>query len=317
MPWGWLVALVAVAVAGTAAVVVRQESTSASGAVATPAVVEGLATIISRPTGAEVFIDGTPRGVTPLKLSLPVGSYTLELRNGSAKRSLTLTVEAATAVREFVDLAPGAGVGRLEVTTDVAGARVSVDGVLRGVTPLVLPEIEPGVHRLAMTLGDSTVYRTVTVEAGVTATVVASIVPAGSSGGWLTITAPIEMKVIENGQVIGTTGATRLMLPVGPHELELVAEAYEFRTIVPTTIAAGRSVTIPVTVPNGRLSINASPWADVWLDGQPLGSTPLANISVPVGNHDVIWRHPQLGERRQTVRVTAQTPSRVAMDLNP
>ena len=56
-------------------------------------------------------------------------------------------------------------------------------------------------------------------------------------------------------------------------------------------------------------------WADVWLDGRPVGTTPLANVSVPIGNHEVIWRHPQYGERKQTVAVTMKAPVRVGMEF--
>jgi hypothetical protein len=58
------------------------------------------------------------------------------------------------------------------------------------------------------------------------------------------------------------------------------------------------------------------PWAEVLLDGRAIGQTPLANLDVPIGTHEVTWRHPQLGERRQTVVVKAQSPARVGMDLN-
>jgi serine/threonine-protein kinase len=74
-------------------------------------------------------------------------------------------------------------------------------------------------------------------------------------------------------------------------------------------------VTVPVALPKGTLSINALPWADVTLDGQPMGQTPLGNLSVTIGNHEVVWKHPQLGERRQTVKVTAGAPVRAGMDL--
>ena len=47
-----------------------------------------------------------------------------------------------------------------------------------------------------------------------------------------------------------------------------------------------------------------------------VGTTPLANIVVPIGDHEVVWRHPEFGERRQTVRVTAGTPARIGMDFS-
>jgi hypothetical protein len=316
-PWGWLVAYAGVAAVVLTVVWVFQGNRLATlGSAPSQAGTEGTATIVSRPEGAEVFIDGQHRGVAPLRLSLPVGTYALELRNGAATRALTLSIDAATAVREIVDLAPLASTGRLQITSAIAGAPVAVDGVARGVTPLLLDEIDPGSHRIAIGAGGSAVYRTVTVEAGATATIVASPVPAGASGGWVTFTSPIDMQVIENGQVLGTTGASRLMLPAGRHELDLVAEPYHFRTTAMALVGVGRTITIPVSVPNGRLSINAVPWADVWLSGDPLGSTPLANVVVPIGDHTVTWRHPELGERQQTVRVTADTPARASVALN-
>jgi hypothetical protein len=276
----------------------------------------GTATITSRPDGADVFIDGERRGITPLQLTLPVGAYTLELRNGTATRSLPLSIEANVSVRESVDLVPVVPTtGRLEITSEVPGTPVAVDGVARGRTPLVIDAIEPGSHRIAVGVGSTAVYRTVTVEAGATATVVASAVPSGATGGWLSFVSPIELQVIENGQILGTTSATRLMVPAGRRELELVSEAYEYRTTTTALVGVGRTVTVPVEVPPGRLSINAVPWAEVWLDGQPLGSTPLANLTVPAGEREVVWRHPELGERRQIVRVPVQTPARVGVDL--
>jgi serine/threonine-protein kinase len=63
------------------------------------------------------------------------------------------------------------------------------------------------------------------------------------------------------------------------------------------------------------LFINASPWADVSIDGRSIGVTPLGDVSVAVGSHEVMWRHPQLGERRKTVVVGAQTPVRLTVDM--
>jgi eukaryotic-like serine/threonine-protein kinase len=62
----------------------------------------------------------------------------------------------------------------------------------------------------------------------------------------------------------------------------------------------------------GRLSINAEPWAQVTIDDKPIGDTPLANVSVTLGEHEVLFRHPQLGERKETVVVRADAPARVS-----
>jgi serine/threonine-protein kinase len=78
------------------------------------------------------------------------------------------------------------------------------------------------------------------------------------------------------------------------------------------TIRAGVLSPLTITPPMGRLSINAEPWAQVLIDDRPIGDTPLANVSVSLGEHEVVFRHPQLGERRETVTVRADVPTRVS-----
>lgn len=52
--------------------------------------------------------------------------------------------------------------------------------------------------------------------------------------------------------------------------------------------------------PPGRLTINAKPWADVWLDGISLGRTPVLDYEVRPGSHTVTLKHPTLGTRTVT-----------------
>jgi hypothetical protein len=94
-----------------------------------------------------------------------------------------------------------------------------------------------------------------------------------------------------------------------------VNTAVGFRTQQTVTIKAGQIVALTVTPPPGRLSINASPWAQVSIDGNPVGETPLANVTAPVGEHEVTFRHPQLGERRETVLVRSGGLTRVTATL--
>jgi eukaryotic-like serine/threonine-protein kinase len=277
----------------------------------------GVATISSRPDGAEVRIDGVTQGKTPVKVSLSAGQHGLELQNGRAKRSLQIAVEAGATSAYYIDLAPAIGTeaGKLDVTSEPVGANVTVDGAPRGVTPLVLTDVVPGRHRVVISNSTGTISRTVSVNPGVTATVVASLVEAPASAGWLAVDAPIELQVWEDGQIVGTTIAESLMLPAGPHHLEFVSPTLGFRTESTVTIPPGKTITTSVTLPNGSLSINAVPWAEVSVDGRGLGTTPIANVSVPVGTHEIVWKHPGLGERRQSVTVTAKAPVRIAMDF--
>jgi hypothetical protein len=138
--------------------------------------------------------------------------------------------------------------------------------------------------------------------------------PKPAPQGWLTIDSPLALQVYEGQRLVGSTNE-RVSLPPGRHSLRLVSASLEFETSANVEIAANRGLTTKVAVPNGMLSLNALPWAEVSLDGQALGTTPFANLSVPIGTHEVIWRHPQFGERRQTIVLGAKTPARLVVDL--
>jgi hypothetical protein len=289
--------------------------------------VVGTAMFQSNPSGAAVSIGGAVRGTTPLKLSLPVGDHIVEIGDERAKRQLTAAISADTVASYYVELAavpegtPGApagksAVGDLEIVSDPAGASVSIDGVARGVTPLTLTNVAAGEHRVTLIHDGVTTNRTVRVVPGAMASVVASTRASQTEAGWVTISAPFEMKIFEAGELIGTTASDRIMLPAGTHTFSLRSEELEFSTSLPVRVTPGRTVTAAVQVPTGLLSVNALPWAEVLIDGQSAGTTPLGNLVVPIGSREVVWRHPQFGERRRLVVVKERTPVRIGVDFS-
>lgn len=317
-------ALLAVAALAAAAVVVMGymffvRSGGGSSETARAVTATGQAHFDSQPPGADVIVDGEPRGKTPLKLSLPVGAHTLEVRSDAGSRSLPLTIEPGIVVSQYFELksAPAVATGRLDITSDPPGAQVSLDGAAKGVTPLTLDAVEAREHIVSLTRGGSTVYRTVRVEAGARASIVASMgsTSPAAVGGYLALSVPFEVQVFEGGKLIGTSSSERLMMPAGRHQLELVNTPLQFRTTVNVNIEAGRIASPAIAIPEGTLSVNALPWAEVTIDGRAVGTTPLANIRLPIGSHEIVWRHPQLGERQQTVAVSSETPVRVGVNF--
>ena len=166
-----------------------------------------------------------------------------------------------------------------------------------------------------VTQGESRVVRTVNVAAGASASVLASLASAGVAAGWVSFTSPLELQVFEEGRLLGTTNTPQILLPAGRHVLELVSAPYDFRTSLTVQVQTGRTAASSVPIPTGSLSVNALPWAEAFLDGRSLGTTPLANLPVTIGSHELVLRHPQLGERRQSITVTTKAPARVGVDL--
>jgi hypothetical protein len=137
---------------------------------------------------------------------------------------------------------------------------------------------------------------------------------AARSGGFR-VSSPIELYVLDGDRVLGSSGEGPIMARAGRHELEFVNSVIGFRTRREVDVRAGQITSVAVTVPNGTLNINATPWAAVWIDGAPFGETPLGNVSIVPGEHEIVFRHPQLGERRETIIVRPDVPGRVAVNL--
>jgi len=148
----------------------------------------------------------------------------------------------------------------------------------------------------------------------------AAIGPRLLSGrfGGLTISSALDFLVSADGKPIGSRGAP-IALQEGAHRLEFVNDAVGFRQTQTVNVTYGQMTVLRVPMPTGRISVNASPWAEVVIDGAVVGETPIANYSLPVGPHQIVFRHPELGERRQTVVVKVGEYVRVtqAFDRSP
>jgi hypothetical protein len=284
------------------------------------AVASGSLRIESDPAGAEVRLNGTVKGTTPLSVTMPVGDYQLAVQHGSNIKQLPVNVSnGAVTVHHitWTDTSPAAlaaDTGSLSVVTDSSGGQVIVDGEDRGPAPLTVRNLSTGQHKVVVRSGGATYSRTVQIEAGSTA----SLVIGGGGGvapGWISINSPVAVQVFEGSRLIGTSEMDRIMLSGGEHELEVTADALGFRATRRVRVSAGQTAVVAVEVPRAPLSINAVPWAEVFIDGNRVGETPLGNLQQTLGQHEIVFRHPQLGERRMTATVTLKDINRVTMDM--
>jgi hypothetical protein len=133
--------------------------------------------------------------------------------------------------------------------------------------------------------------------------------------GTLVVVAPFQVDVSEKGQALGRGDAGGVSLEVGTHTLDLVNAELGFRTSQTVSVRAGQTVSVQPTVPRGTANLNATPWAEVYIDGERVGETPLGNVSLAIGPHRVEFRHPQLGGQMRTLVVTTQGTARLSVEL--
>jgi len=281
---------------------------------------DGRVSIETRPSGARVLIDGQPRGTTPLVLSVKPGAHTMMVRSDLDERVVPLSVTAGAEVTQYFDMKapqPLVVAGRLSVVTDPAGAQVRIDRQLVGISPITALELTAAQHTVRVTSEIGSAERTVTVEPGAATSLVFSLpkVRAPLAAGWLSVSAPFDVQIMEGTDVIGSGGAAKVMLAAGRHDLLLVNRSLEYQETRKIDIDPGKVTAVRVDPPWATLSANARPWADMFVDGKSVGQTPIGRLAVLIGTHEVLFRHPQLGERRENVVVRTKGPNRIAVDF--
>ncbi len=139
--------------------------------------------------------------------------------------------------------------------------------------------------------------------------------PAPPRSGGFRVSAPVELHVLDGERVLGSSREGPIIARAGRHQFEFVNSVIGYRVRREVDIRPGQIAALSIAIPNGTLNVNATPWAAVWIDGTPQGETPLGNISILPGEHDIVFRHPQLGERREKIIVRPDMPARVAVNM--
>lgn len=280
----------------------------------------GLLVVQTNPSGAAVDIDGQGKGVTPLSLALSPGRHTLKLANEGNIRTMPVVITAGGQVSQLIDLPRASSLlGELQVRTEPAGAQVTVDGHPYGAAPVTVEGLAPGAHTVVLQNDLGSMTQEVKIEAGTTASLVVPLAAAAPKNanvsGWIAVSAPVPLQVFEDSRLLGTSESDRIMVSVGRHTLRLVNESIVYREGLTINVAPGRVTAIKPRWPTAPVAFNASPWAEVWVDGRQVGETPIGNITLPIGPHDVLFRHPELGEKSVRVMVTLTAPVKVTVDM--
>src|SRR5258706_5727442 len=152
---------------------------------------------------------------------------------------------------------PTALVGRVSVVTDPPGARVAVDGKARGTSPITLVDLTPADHKVTVTSDTGSAERTVAVTAGGRASIMFSLPKvSGPVGGWLSISAPFDVEVVEHEDVIGTSGTNRIMLAAGRHDITIINRSLGYEEPRKVEVTAGKTTAVRVDPPQVSVTAN-------------------------------------------------------------
>jgi hypothetical protein len=222
----------------------------------------------------------------------------------------TLSVDSTPKARVYIDEAPrGTTPLRLDVAAGVHRVRLEADGGLVNTIQMNVvagKEVSQFVELTKSAAPERTAAR---------GDAAAAAAPAAPTPGFMTVDAPEEMQVMEDGQVLGSSSSGRISLAPGSHLIEFRNESLGFQTTRTVQVLPGKTARVSIPLPEGSLSINATPWAEVSIDGRSLGETPNANVYARAGSHELVFKHPQHGELKQTVVVKPGEIGRVTVNM--
>ncbi len=255
---------------------------------------------------ADAAPDAAPPAAEALQIGVETRSGWLSARSVAVALGCLAVAEGvliawlATAPQAVTTAAPPVP---LTIESTRTGDIVVVDGRTVGGAPQTL-DVDAGAHTIRL-MSPTVPSETIAVAAPLVAPEVVELAAAVTRPpqGGVRLSSPIEIQVLEGDRVLGSSTVGPVVLGVGTHRLQFVNGALGYLEERTVEIKSGQILPVTVSPPDGRLNINARPWAQVSIDGKVLGDTPLGNVSLPVGQHEVVFRHPQLGERRETVLV--------------
>ena len=272
----------------------------------------GVVSVDSNPSGAEVFVDGSSRGMTPITLSLSPGPHALELRRRGASRGISLDVKAGEQVSQQIDLTNIRAVGTLVVNSQPKGAKVILDGREIGVTPLTRSDMSVGAHKVVLQSAQGVITKDIQIQAGGTVNI-----DEGIFSGWIQLFAPFDLRVYEGKRQIGSTEQERIMISAGRHELEFVNDQRGFRDTRIVNVGPGATIPLSIDKTEGTLRVDAPEGSEIFIDGTRVGEAPLGEQTVTLGIREVLVKHPQMGEKKVSATVTSAAPADVKVEFTP
>ena len=146
----------------------------------TPSATYGALSVDSSPQGAQIYLNGYYRGISPISLDqLTPGSYTIAVvLDGYNAYSTLVRISAGSTTNVYTALLPVSSTpNSIYATSDPANAFVYLDTLYKGKTPLTITGIPPGDHLVELNApGYYTWNTTISLSGGSTRTVYAQMI---------------------------------------------------------------------------------------------------------------------------------------------
>jgi hypothetical protein len=132
--------------------------------------------------------------------------------------------------------------------------------------------------------------------------------------GSLVVSAAVPVQLFERGQLVGNSWSGGVRLSIGRHELQAVNRAMGIDTVKTVDVVMGATSPLVVERTPGIVTFEGASGILVRVDGAAVGRTPIANMEIVSGPHEVVFTRSGFSERRMMIAVTSGKPLTVKVD---
>jgi hypothetical protein len=301
-----------------------------------PVASNGNIQVTSHPSGAIVTLDGGSWQYTPAMFTaVSAGSHTLQITMSGYQpygTSAYVTAGQTAGVNAYlVPTPPQPRTGSLNIATSPRGADIYVDGNYIAESPYVVTNLAPGSHTLRLhKAGYDEYLTTVVISAGQQTPLSFSFSSQQAAVGSIEVAStPAGSAIYLDGNYVGQTPLNGYFdltsVRQGTHTLLIRQKDFQDYTKAVyvqggnvVTINAQLSPNAPSPIPDttGQIIVASTPaGAELFLDNNFRGITPVTLSDIPAGSHVVMVRQTGYTDASQTVTVTGGQSTPVALGL--
>ena len=119
-----------------------------------------------------------------------------------------------------------------------------------------------------------------------------------------------------DGRRLGTTPLRNVDVSAGTHTLELQSPQFGFVKTLELSVRAGDRTRQHLVLRKGKVALDVKPWADVYVSGRKVGTTPLAPLWLYEGNYSIRLVNPDTGvEKKIQISVSPDAVVKISEQL--
>jgi hypothetical protein len=280
------------------------------------------ALLVTSDAGGDVYVDGVRKDVAPAIITgVPAGDHVIEVRkDGVPPWRQNVTVPSGQQVKVSAIFGASVGTGSIRAIASEPDAQIFIDGEDKGKSPATANNVKPGDHVVeARKAKFKSVQQMVHVAQGDNAIVQLKmeLAPPDRPKAGLKVQSTVpNAEVFVDGSSLGRAPVDRNDLDPGKHYIVVHRDGYtDFKREV--YLNENQSVALVADLSaTGSVRVLSTPeGADVRIDGELVGKTPVSRDQIPSGDHVIEFRLKGYFDHKETMKVDGGREKVFSVDL--